>query len=230
MITSLANKKIVELNKLKQKKHRLSKGMFLVEGHNLVEEASKSGYLLEVLSVQETSYPNTTLVSSHILEKLSSTKSPQGIIGICKLVNNVEIGNKVLVLDINDPGNLGTLLRSALGFGFKTVYLTKESVDEYNPKVLRASQGAIFGLSIKRMELDDIVNNLEGYRFISAHMNGDENIEIKDESIALFLGHETHGVKQEILDISETISIHTEEIESLNVGVAGSIIMYQLRS
>lgn len=238
-ITSINNEYIKYLLKLKDKKNRNIEQKFIVEGFHLVEEAYKTNMLLEILVIEDNNnYPdiNKIIVNKAIIEKLSTTKNPQEIIGICKINNNQTIkGNKLLLLDnINDPGNMGTLLRSSLGFGIETIVISNDSVDVYNEKVIRASQGAIFNVNIVYSNLSDIVEELKRkeIKIIGTSLKSSYNLkEIKTyDKYAIILGNEANGVKEELLektDINVRIEMN-EKLESLNVAVAGSIIMYYL--
>lgn len=226
MITSVTNNHIKELHKLKTKKHRIEQGKFLVEGYHLVEEAIKAGCMLEVLCTEEYDFDNTTLVTPHIIEKLSSTKSPQNIIGVCSFFKKSSESEKYIYLDVSDPVNLGTLIRSAAGFGFNVI-LSHESCDEYSSKVLRGSQGAIFYTQIERMSFDEAVERYP-YTIYAADMNGTTDFEPVDQLI-LVMGNESAGLKEDLRLNSKLIRIDTQVIESLNLSVAGSILMHKLK-
>jgi len=228
MITSLTNQKVKELVKLQNKKNRIAAGLFLVEGFHLVEEAMKAGVLVEVLSTEEYNFKKNTLVTEHIIEKLANTKAPQGVIGVCEFPNIDIVSNKILVLDISNPINLGTLLRSALGFGFKKVILSKNSCDEFSDKVLRGSQGAIFHIEIERMELAEVIEKYSDYEILAADMSGATEFAVP-EKVVLILGNESFGLPDEIKASTKLISIDTDSIESLNLSVAGSILMHTLK-
>ncbi len=227
MITSASNNHIKELHKLKQKKYRLESQSFLVEGYHLVEEAKKAGVLKEVLSTEEYDFEQNTLVKEFLIEKLSSTKSPQNVIGVCNFKENRKELNKYIYLDVSDPINLGTLIRSAVGFGFGII-LSLDSVDEYNPRVLRGSQGAIFYASIERMSLQDTISKYPDYTVFAADMNGTEVHDVP-EKVLLVMGNESSGLSKEIKEKFELIKIDTEVIESLNLSVAGSILMHKMK-
>ena len=149
MITSLQNSLIKETTKLHQKKYRKQTGLFVVEGYHLYEEAKQAGVIERVFTTDGTiTGENVHLVSDAVLQKLAQVKQPQGVLCVCRMSEGGELSNKILLLDhIQDPGNLGTLLRSALAFGFHTIVMD-ECVDEYNDKVLRSTQGAIFHLNL----------------------------------------------------------------------------------
>lgn len=238
-ITSINNEYIKSLLKLKEKKYRNEYKKFLIEGYHLVEEAYKSNCLEEILIINDTNnYNNISKikVNYNIFKKLSSTTTPQDIIGVCKIPSNSNIiGNKILMLDnINDPGNLGTLIRSSLGFGITTIILSPDCVDLYNDKVIRATQGAIFKTNIITKDLYESIKYIkqQGITVIGTSLQITEDLKnIKDiNKYALLLGNEANGVKQELLkqtDMNVKIAIDPK-LESLNVAVAGSIIMYYL--
>ena len=176
------------------------------------------------------------LVSESVLNKLSQTKNPQGIIAICRKKEEKEISSdSVIMLDnIQDPGNVGTLIRSALAFNFYDVVLSDDTVDIYNDKVIRGSQGAIFKVNIVYRDLSEEIKLLKekGYQvFGTALTNGKTMNSISfPKKSAIVLGNEGSGVRQEVLKATDAnIFIDmNKEIDSLNVGVAGSIIMYEL--
>ena len=164
VVTSLDNKRIKNLSKLLIKKYRDEEGKFLVEGEHLVEEAYKAGVLLEVVKCEDYigEYDvQTTLVTYEVIKKLSNTQSPQRIIGVCKKLEEKEIGNKVLVLeDLQDPGNLGTIIRSSVAFNVDTIIVSNNTVDIYNDKVLRSSEGMLFHINIVKRDINNILDEL----------------------------------------------------------------------
>lgn len=234
IIESYENEKIKKYKKLHQKKYRDEFGLFLVEGEHLVDEANKLGYLIEVLSLNNTSYEytNVTFVTEKILKYLSQLDNPSNIIGICKKKeNNLEIGNNILVLDgIQDPGNLGAIIRSCVAFNVDTLVLSLDTVDEYNNKVIRATQGLIFELNIVRTDILEFLTNLDGYKIYGTDVLGGKslkNIENIDKSV-IIMGNEGTGLKKEVKELcDEFIYIEmNDRCESLNVAVATSIILY----
>lgn len=235
MITSVDNKRIKEVSKLNNRKYRKEMGLFLVEGSHLVEEAYKHNLLTEVYSLDENDYPNNNVVSENVMRKISSLDTVPDIIGVCKIKEEKELGNKLLILDnIQDPGNLGTIIRSAVAFNVDTIVLSKDTVDLYNPKVIRATQGMIFNINIITRDLYSFVSKLkkENYKVYSTNVvNGSEvkNIE-RCEKCAIIMGNEGNGVRKELQDISDAnMYIKMNPLcESLNVGVATSIILYEL--
>ena len=235
MIDSLDNKKIKEIASLKIKKYRDQYGLFLIEGKHLVDEAKKSGLLEEVILLDdEYDFDKKLIVSEKVMKKLSFQDSLPSIMGVCKIKDNKLIGSKYLLLDgIQDPGNLGTIIRSSLAFGVDTIVLSKDSVDLYNDKVISSTQGMIFHINIIRCDLEDVINKIKGDIIIIGTSLGESTplrmLEKKDR-FALIVGNEGNGVKKEILDLCDDI-VRIEmnkDVESLNVGVATSIILYEM--
>lgn len=157
LYTSIDNKKIKDIKKLNTKKYRDKVGLFLVEGEHLVLEAYKTGYLKELILEENEIFPldvETNYVTNNVLNYISELDTPQKVIGICKKIENNELGDRLLILDdIQDPGNLGTIIRSSVAFNIDTIILSDNSVDLYNSKVIRASQGLLFHMNIIRCDL-----------------------------------------------------------------------------
>lgn len=229
MINSLQNEKIKNYAKLNEKKYRDELGLFIIEGAHLVEEANKYGIVKEIL----TTNPNIegTLVSEEVMKKLTNQKSVVEVAAICEKLNKTDIDDKILILDnIQDPGNIGTLIRTAVSFNFNTIVM-ENCADIYSSKVLRATQGAIFKLNIINAKIDNFIQSLDGYKIYGTSLKngiGLKQIE-KAQKLAIILGNEGSGVRPEILDMTDkNIFIEITNMESLNVGVAGGIIMYEL--
>ena len=196
------------------KKERDLEGKFIVEGYNMVEEASKASLLLSVYGTKpDKRYPSLIEITPEILKKVTDAVNPEGIIGLVKKPEKRENDCKILYLDhLQDPGNLGTLLRSALAFNFKTVILDS-TVDLYNPKTLRASEGAIFHLNFSHSKLEDLKN--EGYQIIGTSLKGEpmEAFKKPEDKFVLILGNEGNGVSDELLKASDHIlTITTENV------------------
>ena len=164
--------------------------------------------------------------------------SPPDVLALCKMANdNVVLGEKILLLDgIQDPGNLGTIIRSAVAFNVDTICLSPDTVDIYNPKVLRSTQGMIFHTNIIIKSLKEIISMLKEREIPIYGTRVDYGIDVstlreKDrKKYALVMGNEGNGVSEEILDMCDEyiyISMNPD-VESLNVGVATSIILYEL--
>lgn len=236
-INSVNNEYIKELSKLKTKKYRDELGLFIVEGYHLVKEAKD--YLVDVLITNELDKVegvNNILVTEDIIKKLSFSQTPQNIIGVCKMnVNDKLCGNRFLLLDnIQDPGNLGTLIRTALGFGIDTIVASLDTVDIYNDKVIRASQGALFHINYVKGNLLDIIPTLKlrGIKVIGTSLKSSIDLKKIDcsDNFAVILGNEGNGVSEDVLNLTDiNVRIEmSEKLESLNVAIAGSIIMYYL--
>lgn len=233
MITSSQNKTVKDLVSLRTSKSRKEMKMFIVEGEHLVREAKSEGYLLKCFTISEKL--EGELVSEDVMKKICQTNTPVSQIGVCKLLDKHEIKDKVLVLDdIQDPGNLGTLMRSAKAFSFDTIFISNKTCDIYNDKVIRSSQGSIFKLNFVFGDKVEFLKNLS-----KTHKIYNTNVKIghdvketgKKDKIALILGNEGNGVSGEINDLNfESLFIQMNNMESLNVGVAGSILMYELSS
>lgn len=238
-ITSLSNPYIKSLEKLYDKKTREQEQLYLVEGYHLVKEARNAGLLKTVLITNERDRIDEVeniLVTDAIIKKLTRTKSPQNIIGVCFMNKDIPYSEKrVLILDdISDPGNLGTLLRTALGFNFLNIVLSETAVDIYNDKVIRAGQGAHFKLNIRTGNLITIINELKasGYYIIgtSLYTKAGINDINHQEKYGLILGNEANGVSEavsKLSDINIKININAA-LESLNVSIAGAIIMHHI--
>jgi len=245
IIKSLQNEQIKNYARLKEKKYRDETGLFIVEGDHLVRMALEANCLTTLLVAEEElenyldiiDEDKTIIVTESIINKLSFTKSPQNIIGIAKqnTFDKKDV-SKVLVLDtLQDPGNVGTLIRSALAFNYDKIYVSESTVDIYNEKVIRASQGAIFKINIVKKELSEIYRILKMNDFdilVTSLTNNSIYLdEVKTkENFAIVLGNEGNGVSEVSLkNATSVVKIKmSEEIDSLNVAVAGSIVMYNL--
>ena len=238
-ITSLNNDKIKELIKLSERKERKKTNTFLVEGEHLVQEAYKKGLLKELILLKEIDFKMDvpiTYVTREIINKITNLTNSPNIIGVCSYPEKNElIGNKYLLLDnIQDPGNLGTIIRSAKAFNVDTIVISKDSVDPYNPKVLRATEGIIFHINIVVDNLEEVIDKLKKNNipvYGTKVTDGDTTYNIKQEDkYALIMGNEGQGVKESLLSLCDKYLYipMNKEVESLNVGVATSIILYEL--
>ena len=238
LYSSIENKKIKNIKKLNTKKYRDEVGKFLVEGQHLILEAYRNGVLEEIILEENTDIDidiEKSYVTPSVLKYISELDNPSKYLGICKKIEKKDIGNKVLILDeVQDPGNLGTIIRSSVAFNMDTIILSKNCVDVYNSKVLRATQGMIFNINIVEENLNEIIPKLkkDGYTVYGTKVNGGKslkNVE-KSEKFAIIMGNEGRGVNSSILELcSDYIYIDmNKNCESLNVGVATSIILYEL--
>ncbi len=235
MIESLNNGFIKETVKLHQKKYRQKTQKFIVEGFHLVEEALKANMLEKVIlkSKVEFDYNEKVVVSDKVFNALSKAQSSQGIIGVCHQPEMITSKKDfVLLIDgVQDPGNLGTIIRSADAFGVDLIVLGEGCVDLYNQKVINSSQGSIFHLPIVSDNLKKFINEFDGCVYGTSLEASKPLSEIKFASkLAFIVGNEGSGVSQDLLALtSENIIIEMPGLsESLNVGVATSIVMYQI--
>ena len=235
--TSIENKKIKDIKKLNDKKYRDIEGKFLIEGEHLILEAYKKGLLLELILNENSDFKldiDTIYVSDKVMKYISDMNTPT-MIGICKKIYSKDIGDKVLLLDdIQDPGNLGTIVRSSVAFNIDTIILSKNSVDIYNSKVLRATQGMLFNINIIVEDLEEIIIKLKKNNYVvyGTNVNNGKSVKNVEKKLkfAIIMGNEGRGVKSSLLKLcDEFIYIDmNESCESLNVGVATSIILYEL--
>ena len=240
VITSLNNDKIKELIKLKERKNRKKNQEFLIEGKHLVVEACKKGIVKEIILEENASFFSDIpmiYVSNNVMAKLSDMDSPSDIMALCSMEESDILGEKLVLLDdIQDPGNLGTIIRSALAFNVDTIVLSPNTVDLYNPKVIRATQGIMFHINIVVRDLKEVISELKAKKVpvYGTRVTGGmdvKNLSFRDhDKYALVMGNEGNGVSEEILDIcDEYLYIKmNKKVESLNVGVATGIILYEL--
>jgi len=238
LYTSIENDKIKNIKKLNNKKYRDEFNKFLVEGDHLINEAYKNNLLEEILILDGFDMNidiKKSYVTNNVLKYISGLDTPSRYIGICKKIDKTKIGNRVLILDeIQDPGNLGTIIRSSVAFNIDTIILSEDCVDIYNTKVLRSTQGMIFNINIIKDNLINQISNLKqnGYKIYGTKVNGGKSLKNVErcEKFAIIMGNEGRGVSSSLLDLcSEYIYINMNTAcESLNVGVATSIILYEL--
>lgn len=234
MITSINNPKIKDLKKLNNKKYRNKTNLFLVEGKHLVDEAYKNNCLLEVYSLEEFNYNiKSYLIDKKVMKYISNLDNPLNIIGICQKKQGKIKGNIMILDHINDPGNLGTIIRSCVAFNIETIILD-ESIDPYNSKVLRATEGMIFNINIIFSKIEEIIPILKknNYKIYGTKVNGGKLLKnvTKSSKFAIIMGNEARGVRKDILDkCDEYLYIPmNKKCESLNVGVSASIILYEM--
>lgn len=238
IITSLNNPTIKEISKLKNKKYRDLTNTYLVEGDHLVEEAYKNNLLTKIILLEDTTCNydiEKIYVTKEVMKKLTELDTPNKIIGIVKENTPLPIGNKILILDnIQDPGNLGTIIRSSVAFDIDTIVLSPNTVDIYNPKVIRSTQGMIFYTNIITLKLKEFIDEIKtkNYTIFGTNVRNGKNIKeiALPEKFALILGNEGQGVSKEIESLcDDNIYIKmSSKCESLNVSVATSILLYEV--
>ena len=240
------------LSKLSQKKYRDIHQKFIVEGKRLVAEGHKSKFNctkllatnefiereVEYLKLLDIDIREEDIISNKDFNKIADTKNPQGIVAVfeippkSKMINYDEL--IICLENIADPGNVGTILRSCDWFGIKTVILSKECAELYNPKVLRASMGAVFNLSIfDEVDLFSELDKLkdQSYNLYYADMNGMDYKDVKgNEKKVITFCNEAFGPSDKLRDICHTsITISKKgNIDSLNVSAAAAVILSEL--
>ncbi|MEW9500627.1 TrmH family RNA methyltransferase [Jeotgalibacillus marinus] len=247
-LQSLQNPHVKEWKKLSTKKGRDQSGLFLVEGFHLVEEALKSPESVQEMIVREgVELPQhfyvdsieLTTITDEISQAIAETEHTQGIFAVCKQEKQEFAdlhANRILMIDsVQDPGNVGTMIRTADAVGVDAVILGKGSADPYNAKVLRAAQGSHFHLPIIKLNLQDVIDEMK-QRGIAVYgtalEGGNPYREISSgEPFALIMGNEGAGVKEEWLNQTDQnlyVPIFGES-ESLNVAVATGVLLYHLK-
>lgn len=247
----ISNKELKLLASLKLKKYRELHGLYVIEGEHLITEFIKSGNKGLLYVIMRHDYDNKLLIekltehtvyriSNRNFELISETVSPQGILAVLQISkdNKSLDGNIIVALDsINDPGNLGTILRTCYWFGIDSVLIGKNSADIYNSKTIRASQGAIFYLNLKydsdiNIELEKFLD--KGYNIYLASLSGksiSEKTVLKGKSIIVF-GNEANGISKEILNNKNYYQIKITsytDCESLNVSVSAGIVINEFK-
>lgn len=231
-ITSITNKVYKELLEISKGK---VKEKILIEGNDLIEEALKMGKLIKVIVYDLDALDKLNLskleyihLSKELFNILSGFSTPSKIIGIASLqLTNDNLGSKVLYLDnLQDPGNVGTLIRTALCFNYDAVVLSKDCVSMFSRKVIQASKGAIFKI---KLAVKDLFELQDKYSLYSTTLDGEDekNIDSLSNPFVLVLGNEGHGVRKEYQEISKKLKIEINSLDSLNVAVAGAIFMYR---
>lgn len=207
----------------------------LVEGYNAYKQLIEDELDFEVfLHEDQEPIEGARYLSSRLFSNVSKTKNSQGIIcKVAKVKREFDEGPVLLLDRVQDPGNVGTLLRSAHAFGINNVLLIRGSCSVYNDKVLRSSMAAVFNLAIEELASHERVKDLveDGYELFMADSQGDDYRKMESGKIILALGNESQGLDEDLAAIaSEVYSIPmTGSQESLNVAVAGSILMCQLQ-
>ena len=248
-VTSASNPVIKELKGLQKRKNRKSSGSFLIEGYRLVLDAVQNGIIPELLLVRQDKADafaeilsrcggtDVLLVSEAVIQALSMTESPEGIMARVRIPQEHTEGdeNTVIVLDgIQDPGNLGTILRTANSAGIHDIYFLGDNVDMYNPKVVRSAMGAVFLVRPHYCaSAEQLYAHLRarGYSVCATVLSGrDFYSTTLPERIALVLGNEGNGISRESLDSADyrlTLPM-APGAESLNVAVCAGIMIFDI--
>jgi len=258
IINSNENKNFKLCNQLAQKKFRDKLGLYLIEGPNLLEEAVNSDVDIKLvvlneemlatlkIPLKEGSYKGTEVIgmSEKLFEKLAQTEASQGVIGVikkrCETQEDVEKrilskSENVIILDrLQDPGNIGTIIRTAEASGYKGVIVLKGTADVYSPKVIRAAAGSVFRMPVLFFESPaQAMEHLKKYdkKIVSTCFDTEKNyydIDLKKD-IGLVIGNEGNGICRELIEGSDIrIKIPMAgTVESLNAAVAAGIVMFE---
>lgn len=255
IISSESNGQIKEIVKLqKQARERKKTKKFVAEGIKMVKEAI-SFNKLEKIYVSETAFEKTVqnlgktiteipyvIVADNIFKQISDTVTPQGVLAIVKMpeydIRDIladERKSWVLLDDLRDPGNLGTIIRTSEGAGMSGVIMSRESVDLFNPKVVRSTMGAIFRVPFCYVDsLTNVIDDIKkaGYEVYATAMEGSEVYDCVDytKGAAFIIGNEANGVSDEVFEkASMRVRIPMEgKLESLNAAVSAALIMYEI--
>ena len=237
VITSKSNPTIKEIAKLNDKKFRKETGLYIVEGTKPVNECISADCVIQTIVCTEKfadTYANALVVSEEVFGHISSEKTPQGVIAVVKIPHNqlVPPQNSCILLDrLQDPGNLGTIIRTANAAGYKEIYLIG-CADPYSPKAVRASMSGIFFTKIYQGDEESVLDVLKNVALICADMNGENIFKFSSpEKFCLCVGNEGSGISDVIKNNADyRVKIPmSETCESLNAAVSAGIAMYVLK-
>lgn len=234
-ITSMQNPQFRELLKLRKSSACREKNRIVVEGEDLVEMAYGSGQLDGLIALDEQRQYgdiDQIIVSPAMMARLSGNKSPSKMLGLAHLNEGAETGDRVVVLDnVQDPGNVGTILRTALSFSYSSVVLLPHCASKFNEKVIQSSKGAIFRIPVfENVSLEELKER--GLKIVSTSLQGavDYRSATVREPFALVFGNEGQGISENTLQNSDLlIKIEMHNMDSLNVAVAAGILMNHYR-
>lgn len=246
-ISSTENTLIKYLISLQKSKNRDKYQQFLIAGWHLITEGLKINAVTKIL-IDEKHYEKFKtkisenveifLTSQQIIKKIAQTVSPQPIVALCNIVydKTIDVNNILLIDDIQDPSNLGAILRSCSAFNIKKIYLSNNSVDVYNHKVISSSQGAIFKLQVNYCDLSTLLLELknDGYFIFSTFLHEKnsatlDQIKFKTKNAFLF-GNEGKGINFNLKPlVDQNFEIKTSQnVESLNLAISVAITLYCL--
>ena len=224
---------------LRLKKNRIQSGFFIAEGEKIVDELIESDlYTVNIFSVSEKykNLENYVSINSAQLKQISNLKSPNNVLGVFKIPTNPEIdfnSNIVALEAINDPGNLGTIIRLCDWFGIKDIICSNNSVDCYNPKVIQSSMGSIGRIRISYMDFEDLLANTN-YSSVAADLTG---VKLNNYSFSknqiIFFGSESNGFSEKLssgLKNKITIERFNNNVESLNLASSVAIVLSELNN
>jgi TrmH family RNA methyltransferase len=240
-IVSLTNQNVKRWTDLKNSSVRQANSLFIIEGEKLVVEALNMGLLVELIFVEPlptklAKFENIYEVDDKVLNKISNLKTPNKVIGICKIpTEESKLSNIIVALDgVQDPGNGGNIIRTCVGFNIEQVLLSNDTFDQYNEKFIRATMGAFFKVKINKVNLELKLKNLKkiGYKIIITSAQGSDKIDkLKNlNKFVIVFGSEGHGVSKEVEALADyKVSIKTNaKLESLNVASTAAIFLYEI--
>ena len=240
-IVSLTNQNVKRWIELKNSSTRQENALFIIEGEKLVIEAFNMGLLAELiyvdpLPIKLAKFDNVYEVDNKVLNKISNLKTPNKVIGICKMpTEDSNLAKTIVALDgVQDPGNGGNIVRSCVGFNIQQILLSNDTFDQLNEKFIRATMGAFFKVKINKVALDEKVKNLKklGYKIVITSAVGTDKIDkIKNlEKLVIVFGSEGHGVSKQVEALADfKVLIKTNsKLESLNVASSAAIVLYEI--
>ena len=250
MITSKTNSNIKKIASLRERKFRNELGLFWAEGKNCVEAALNSNWEILEIAISESALSDFTNIietaqnnnlkiieySRECFLKISALKHPEGIGAVVRKKESLElpdnnVSKKVVLYQLQSPGNMGSIIRSAVAFGFKDIIAVEPSVDYFHPMAVRATSGIIFSANLYYCTADKINSWLNSRKEFVAAITGDGSTVLNSESgkNILIMGNEPHGLPDDIRNNYNSFSIKMENnVESLNVNAAAAIALYEL--
>lgn len=237
----ISNNRIKEIIKLHQKKYREETGLFIVEGLKSIQELIEAKIeIIDIFAVKEFKLNfKYSIIKENIMKKLATTSSPCEILAVAKQKpanNEIKKAKKVILVNsISDPGNLGTIIRSAAAFGVEAIILFGDCVDLYSPKVIRSTAGNFFKVPIINIsEINEIKELFPNHKLVATALSKENNISIKEcanyDKYIIMFGSEAKGLNQDLIKIADkNIKLEmTNNVESLNLSVSASIVLYEL--
>ena len=238
IISSKDNALIKKVSSLSDKKYRKLYGQFIVESVKAVGECLKAKMDVEIIICTQDlapNYPNAQVVTDAVFSKISTEKSPQGVLAVVNIPKrelSAPKGDCLLLDRLQDPGNLGTIIRTANAAGYDDIYLVN-CTDAYSPKAIRASMGGVFNVNLYEGSLEQVLKVLDGVQILSADMDGENVFSfIPNNRYCLCIGNEGNGLSEELMTRSDnTVKIPMRgSCESLNAAISAAIAMYALKN
>lgn len=231
MIASTQNKRVKHLSKLSKKSYRYKHSEYIVFGETIVAEAFAHGVVKEIFAINNNIYKQATIVNEDVMHKIVGQANTK-VAALCIMKATEFDGGSTLILDnIQDPGNLGTMIRSAKAFGINNIFLGEGTVDLYNEKVLRSMQGVNYFVNILSGNIDEYLQSSPN-KLITTFLD-EPSCKIsaleKSSAFDIMFGNEGHGLDSKFKKYDRQNIVLNIEFESLNVAIAAGIIMYELR-